>query len=230
MRILIVEDEPTLARTLGRCMREEGYVDDIACDGEEGLAFAETAAYDLIILDLMLPRLDGMEMIRRLRNKRILTPVLMLTARDTIADKVRGLDAGADDYLTKPFALDELLARVRALLRRESLTKSTLLQVRDLVMDTVAHKVHRGDREISLTNKEYALLEYLMRNSNRVLSRPQIAEHVWGYDFSGLSNVVDVYIRYLRRKIDDDFEPKLLQTIRGHGYCLRESGEKQGVL
>nr|WP_277997940.1 response regulator transcription factor [Moorella glycerini] len=224
MRILVVEDETFLARTLARCLQEEGYAVDIAYDGEEGVAFAETVIYDLIILDLMLPRLDGMEVIRRLRNERINAPVLMLTARDTVADKVKGLDAGADDYLTKPFALDELLARVRALLRRESENKSTILQVGDLVMDTVSHQVRRGSREIRLTNKEYALLEYLMRNPNRVLTRTQIAEHVWDYDFSGMSNIVDVYIRYLRRKIDDNFEPKLLYTIRGSGYCLREPG------
>ncbi|BCV21732.1 response regulator transcription factor [Moorella sp. Hama-1] len=222
MRILIVEDETTLANTLARCLREEGYAADIAYDGEEGVAFAETVIYDLIILDLMLPRLDGMEVIRRLRNERIQAPVLMLTARDTVADKVRGLDAGADDYLTKPFALAELLARVRALLRRESENKSTVLQVGDLTMDTVSRQVRRGEKEINLTNKEYALLEYLMRNPNRVLNRTQIAEHVWDYDFSGMSNIVDVYIRYLRRKIDDNFEPKLLYTIRGSGYSLRE--------
>ncbi len=225
MRVLIVEDETTLAHTLARSLQEEGYAADIAYDGEEGVAFTETVVYDLLILDLMLPRLDGMEVIRRLRNQRIKVPVLMLTARDTVADKVKGLDAGADDYLTKPFALDELLARVRALLRRESQNKSILLQVGDLIMDTVAHQVRRDDREINLTNKEYALLEYLMRNPNRVLSRAQIAEHVWDYDFSGLSNIVDVYVRYLRRKLDDNFEPKLLYTIRGSGYCLREPGE-----
>ncbi|WP_434074357.1 response regulator transcription factor [Moorella naiadis (nom. illeg.)] len=222
MRILIVEDETTLANTLARCLREEGYAADIAYDGEEGVAFAETVLYDLIILDLMLPRLDGMEVIRRLRNERIQAPVLMLTARDTVADKVKGLDAGADDYLTKPFALAELLARVRALLRRESENKSTVLQVGDLTMDTVSRQVRRGEKEINLTNKEYALLEYLMRNPNRVLNRTQIAEHVWDYDFSGMSNIVDVYIRYLRRKIDDNFEPKLLYTFRGSGYSLRE--------
>lgn len=225
MRILVVEDETTLANTLARCLREEGYATDIAYNGEEGIAFAETVDYDLIILDLMLPRLDGMEVIRRLRNERINTPVLMLTARDTVADKVRGLDAGADDYLTKPFALAELLARVRALLRRESASKNTVLQVGDLVMDTVSRRVRRGEREINLTNKEYAMLEYLMRNPDRVLTRTQIAEHVWDYDFSGMSNIVDVYIRYLRRKIDDNFEPKLLHTVRGSGYCLREPGK-----
>lgn len=213
MRILIVEDETTLANTLARCLLEEGYAADIAYDGDEGVAFAETVIYDLIILDLMLPRLDGMEVIRRLRNERIQAPVLMLTARDTVADKVRGLDAGADDYLTKPFALAELLARVRALLRRESENKSTVPQVGDLTMDTVSRQVRRGEKEINLTNKKYALLEYLMRNPNRVLNRTQIAEHVWDYDFSGMSNIVDVYIRFLRRKIDDNFEPKLLYTI-----------------
>lgn len=226
MRILIIEDEIDLAQTLARCLSEEGYVIDIADNGEEGLILAESDMYDLIILDLMLPRLDGMEIIRRLRDRRIKTVVLMLTARDTLTDKVKGLDAGADDYLTKPFALAELLARVRALLRRESQEKSNILQVEDLVMDTLTHRVYRGDREISLTSKEYALLEYLIRNQNRVLSRTQIAEHVWNDDLNIMSNIVDVYIRYLRRKVDDDFEPKLICTIRGSGYCLRSPAKQ----
>ncbi|HHW41344.1 MAG TPA: response regulator transcription factor [Syntrophomonadaceae bacterium] len=226
MRILIVEDEIDLAQTLARCLSEEGYVTDIADNGEEGLILAESDMYDLIILDLMLPRLDGMEIIRRLRDRRIKTAVLVLTARDTLTDKVKGLDAGADDYLTKPFALAELLARVRALLRREGQEKSNILQVEDLVMDTLTHRVYRGDREISLTSKEYALLEYLIRNQNRVLSRTQIAEHVWNDDLNIMSNIVDVYIRYLRRKVDDDFEPKLICTIRGSGYCLRSPAKQ----
>lgn len=222
MRILIVEDEATLARTLAHYLQEQGHAPDVAHDGEEGLSLAETGSYDLIILDLLLPRLDGMEVIRRLRNETISTPVLMLTAKDSVNDKVLGLDAGADDYLTKPFALAELLARVRALLRRDSVSKTAVLQVGDLAMDTVAHRVRRGDLEIDLTGKEYSLLEYLMLNANHVLSRTQIADHVWDYDFGGLSNIVDVYIRYLRRKIDDGLEPKLLATVRGRGYCIRD--------
>jgi heavy metal response regulator len=222
LRILIIEDESALAQTLAHCLKEEGYAADIADNGEDGLICAESGLYDLIILDLMLPCLDGLEVIRCLRNQHIKTAVLMLTARDTLTDKVKGLDAGADDYLTKPFALAELLARVRALLRRESENKSSVLQVGDLLLDTLTHQIRRGDRDIDLTSKEYALLEYLMRNQNRVLSRTQIAEHVWNDEFNGMSNIVDVYIRYLRRKVDDNAEPKLIYTVRGSGYCLRE--------
>lgn len=221
MRILVIEDEHKLAGILKRGLQEHGYAVDIAYDGEDGLAFAETGEQDLIILDIMLPSLDGLEVARRLRARRMNTPILMLTARDAVDDRVRGLDSGADDYLTKPFAFRELVARVRALLRRDEMIKDPLLRVANLEVDTVSHEVRRDGRLIPLASKEYAVLEYLVRNANRVLTRTQIAEHVWDYDFTAMSNVVDVYIRYLRRKLDDNFEPKLLHTIRGTGYQLK---------
>jgi DNA-binding response OmpR family regulator len=194
---------------------------DLAYDGEEGLQFAQVEPYDLIVLDVMLPRLDGYTVCRRLRAERRNVPVLMLTARDTIDDRVAGLDNGADDYLIKPFAFRELLARVRALLRRDGLSKDPVLRVGDLEVDTVSHEVRRAGKPVRLTSKEYAVLEYFLRNPNRVLTRTQIAEHVWDYDFVTMSNVVDVYVGYLRRKLDDEHEPRLLHTIRGTGYQLK---------
>jgi len=222
MRILVVEDEPHLADAIRRHLKENNYSVDVAFDGEEALAFIKSTEYDAIVLDLMLPVLDGVAVLRHLRAGGDTTPVLVLTARDGLSDKVKTLDTGADDYLTKPFAFDELLARLRAILRREQFQpRQVKLRSADLELDTVTRRVQRGGTEITLTNKEYALLEYLLRNRGRVLTRAQISEHVWDYDFSGLSNIVDVYIRYLRRKIDDDFEPKLIETIRGAGYRLR---------
>lgn len=198
---------------------------DDCYDGEEGLAYIRSAAYDCVILDWMLPKKDGIALLREVRQEGDSVPVLMLTAKDTVSNRVDGLDAGADDYLTKPFAYDELSARVRALLRRNMKEKQTLLQVGDLCMDLAAHKVTREGREIVLTNKEFALLEYLMRNREIVLTRSQIADHVWDYGFDYDSNVVDVYIRYLRNKMDKGYPSALIHTVRGYGYVLREERE-----
>jgi DNA-binding response OmpR family regulator len=221
MRILVVEDEHKLAAVLKRGLEEHGYAVDVVYDGEAGLHLAEVEPYDLVVLDVMLPLLDGCEVCRRLRVRRRNMPVLMLTARDAVDDRVAGLDAGADDYLVKPFAFRELLARVRALLRRDGLSRDPVLRVADLEVDTVSHEVRRAGRAVTLTSKEYAILEYFMRHPNRVLTRTQIAEHVWDYDFVSMSNVVDVYLGYLRRKLGDDREPRLLRTIRGTGYQLK---------
>lgn len=221
MRILIVEDEARLATVLRRGLQEQGYAVDIAANGDDGLHLAEQEPYDLVLLDVLLPGLDGFTVCRRLRAARRAMPILMLTARDAIDDRVAGLDSGADDYLVKPFAFRELLARVRALLRRDVLARDPVLKVADLEIDTVSHEVRRGGRPIELTSKEYAVLEYFVRHPNRVLTRAQIAEHVWDYDFVAMSNVVDVYVGYLRRKLADQGEARLLQTVRGTGYKLR---------
>lgn len=223
MRILVVEDEHKLAGVLQRGLAEHGYAVDVAYDGKDGLALAEVEPYDLVILDVMLPLLDGLTVCQRLRTARRNVPILMVTARDAVDDRVAGLDSGADDYLTKPFAFRELLARVRALLRRGGFSKDPVLQVADLEVDTVSHEVRRGGQPIELTSKEYAILEYFARNPNRVLTRTQIAEHVWDYDFVAMSNVIDVYVGYLRRKLRDDREPHLLRTVRGAGYQLKAS-------
>jgi len=222
MRMLVVEDEPSLLRTIGKRLKESGYSVDMAEDGEEGLDFAKMIEYDCIILDLMLPVMDGLTVLKKLRMKKIGTPVLILTARDAIEDRVRGLDMGADDYLVKPFSFDELLARVRALLRRRGDDREVILRLADLTLDTTTHIAFRGGKTIELTAKEYAILEYLLRNRGMLVTRSQIIEHVWNYDFDYNSNVVEVYIRYLRRKIDDGFEQKLIHTIRGSGYMLKE--------
>lgn len=223
MRILIVDDDRRLVGIIRRGMLEEGYAADVAYDGEEGGYLAEINPYDLIILDIMMPKKDGVEVCRNLRAKGINVPILMLTAKDAVEDRVKGLDAGADDYLVKPFAFNELAARVRALLRREAKTKSPELRVGDLVLNTVTRQVRRGDREIELTTKEYAILEYFMRHPNAVITRTMIEEHAWDYDFDSFSNLVDVYIRRIRRKIDRDGEESLIQTVRGAGYRLRAS-------
>ena len=194
----------------------------MAYDGEEGLFLASESQFDLIILDLMLPKLDGLEVLGKLREKKVATAILLLTAKDSVEDKVTGLNKGADDYLTKPFAFSELLARVRSLLRRGSGETKTLLQVGDLTLDLVTHKVKRNDAEMELTGKEYSLLEYFMRNEGKVLTRTMIAEHVWDYNFDTLTNVIDVYINHLRKKIDKDYPKKLLHTLRGVGYVMRE--------
>ena len=221
MRVLLVEDNRRLNHSIRMNLIEAGYAVDSAFDGVEGEELAELTPYDVIILDIMLPEKNGMEVCRSLRNKRVKTPILMLTARDAVEDRVSGLDSGADDYLVKPFAFEELLARLRALLRRESDDKSGQLVLADLVLDPATHFVQRGGDSIELTAKEYALLEYFMRNPNRLITREMAESHIWSYDFQTSSNVVDVYIRRLRRKIDDPYEPKLFETIRGAGYRLR---------
>ncbi len=221
MRILVVEDEHRLAAVLKQGLTEQGYAVDLAHDGEEGLGLAELEPYDLLVLDVMLPGLDGLAVCRQLRARGRHMPVLLLTARDAVDDRVTGLDSGADDYLTKPFAFRELLARARALLRRDGRSRESVLRAGNLTLDPATREVRRAGRTIELTSKEYAVLEYLLHHPNRVLTRTQIAEHVWDYDFVAMSNVIDVYIRSLRRKLDDDHEPRLLHTVRGAGYQLR---------
>jgi DNA-binding response OmpR family regulator len=221
MRVLIVEDERKISAYIKRGLEEQSYAVDVVYSGREALDWAEAAPYDLILLDILLPELDGLSVCRELRRRGNRTPILMLTARDAIDDRVVGLDAGADDYLVKPFALKELLARLRALTRRGSdVPKSPVLQFADLTLDTLTHRVRRSGKVIELAAKEYAVLECLMREPERVLTRTMIAEHVWNYDVFNQSNVVDVYIRNLRRKIDDNFPVKLFQTVRGTGYRL----------
>jgi heavy metal response regulator len=221
MRLLLVEDQPKVARFIQRGLEEEHYAVDVTASGEDALALLDVTPYDLVILDIMLPGIDGMQVCRELRRAGHSVPVLMLTARDSLEDKVIGLDTGADDYLTKPFAFPEFLARVRALLRRQEEVKTSQIQVGDLVLDTATHEVTRAGQPIELASKEYAVLEYLMRRAGQVITRTMILEAVWDYDFDPGSNVVDVYIRYLRRKIDDPHPIKLLETIRGSGYRLR---------
>ena len=221
MRLLIVEDDDALRAILVKRLSAEGYAVDDCANGLDGFDFALAAPYDGIILDVMLPGLNGFEVLSRLRAAHCDCAVLVLTARDAVADRVQGLDAGADDYLVKPFAFDELLARVRALLRKRLPDRSPVLVVEDLRMDTVAHTVTRGKRAIPLTAKEYAMLEYFMRNAGQVLTRTQITDHVWNYECGFETNLVDVYVRYLRGKIDYDEPVKLLQTVRGMGYVLR---------
>lgn len=225
MRILIVEDERQIAAFLERGLKEEGYAIDVVYNGNDALDWAAAVEYDGIVLDVMLPGRDGFSVCRELRARGSKTPVLMLTARDTVDDRVTGLDIGADDYLVKPFAFKELVARLRAVTRRQNDTRSVELQVGDLTLNTLTHTAQRGDHRIELTTKEYNLLEFLMRYPNRVLTRTQIAEHVWNLDFLAESNVVDVYIRYLRRKIDGDFELKLIKTVRGSGYLISDEPE-----
>ncbi|MCS6805923.1 MAG: response regulator transcription factor [Acidobacteriota bacterium] len=222
MRVLLVEDERKMAESLKRGLQEEGYVVDIARDGEEGWHYGTQYRYDVIILDIVLPVRSGIELCRELRRQKIKTPILMLTARDTVEAKVEALDSGADDYLTKPFAFAELLARLRALQRRGQLDPSLQLHAADLVLDPVTRRVSRAGRDITLTPKEFALLECLLRHKNRILSRAILAEAAWGESFDALTNVIDVYINYLRNKIDRDFEPKLIHTIRGAGYMLKD--------
>lgn len=225
MRILLVEDDKRVASFIKRGLQEEKYAVDVAPDGEEGLFLAQSQAYDLIILDLLLPKRTGLEVLRILRAKSVKVPLLILTAKDLLEDKVAGLNAGADDYLTKPFGFEELLARVRALLRRRQDLAASVLKLADLEMDLLRHEVKRSGQKVDLTSREYALLEYFLGRLGQVLTRTQLAEQVWGHDFDTFSNVIDVHIARLRRKIDDGFSPKLLQTVRGTGYqlCLPES-------
>ena len=220
MRILVIEDNHRLNNSLKASLVEAGYAVDAAFDGPSGQELAELTAYDAVVLDVMLPGKDGMTVCRDLRKQRINIPIIMLTAMDTVEDRVKGLDSGADDYLVKPFSLSELQARLRALLRRDSSDKSGVLSVDDLTLNPALHEVRRAGKLIELRAKEYALLEYLMRNPNRLITREMAETHIWNYDFEGTSNVVDVYVRRLRQKIDDPFETKLVETVRGAGYRL----------
>jgi heavy metal response regulator len=223
MYILVVEDDRKVAEFLRKGLQEEGYTIDVAHNGENGLSLALVNQYDLIILDIMLPVRNGLGILKELRNQRISIPVLMLTARDSLEDKIQGLDFGADDYLTKPFAFAELLARIRAILRRGKSERPAELTAADLTLDPVTRKVRRSGKEIELTNREYALLEYFLHNKNQVLTRSRISEHVWGYQFDTGTNIVSVYINYLRSKIDSGFDKKLIHTVRGVGYVLKET-------
>jgi heavy metal response regulator len=222
MTILVVEDEIKITRFIKKGLEMEHYTVDTAYDGEEALEKAEINNYDLIILDIMLPKIDGIEVCKRLRNNKLETPIIMLTARDTVEDRVRGLDVGADDYLVKPFAFGELVARIRALLRREKTVKATRLEVGNLILDPATHEVFRGDKEVQLSSKEYRLLDYMMRRPGQVCTRTMIGEHIWGYNFTDDSNVIDVYISYLRKKIDKGFHDKLIHTVRDVGYKIQD--------
>jgi len=222
MRILVVEDEKKVASFIKRGLEEEYFSVDAVYNGRDGLEFATTEEYDLIILDVMIPFMDGLTLTKELRKRKILTPVLFLTVKDSLNDKIEGLDAGADDYLTKPFAFEELTARVRAILRRTENQKSTILTAADLKLDLIAHTVFRNNQEIILTQKEFSILEYLLRNKNRIVSRIKLIEHVYDYHFDSETNIVDVYINKLRSKVDQGYDKKLIQTARGSGYILKE--------
>ena len=224
MKILIVEDEKTLCETIGKHLTAAGYTVDLCFDGDDALFYIEGTEYDAVVLDIMLPGTDGLTILKTIRDKQNLTPVLLLTAKSTVEDKVKGLDCGADDYLTKPFSLDELTARLRVLIRRQGGTggrADNTLTVGPLTLDTATRSATRDGKEIKLTAKEYSFLEYLMRNQGVVLSRDKIEQHIWNYDYTGSSNVIDVYIRTLRKKIDADFDVKLIQTVRGMGYVIK---------
>ncbi|MBI5588381.1 MAG: response regulator transcription factor [Deltaproteobacteria bacterium] len=222
MRILLVEDEKDLAMIIKQGLEEEGYVVDVAHDGEEGLYMAENFPADAVILDIMLPLLDGLSVLSALRKKGNMTPVILLTARDALLDKIKGLDTGADDYLTKPFVFEELLARVRSLLRRKATVKEAVIRIGDLEINTASHEVKRGGKAIALSAREYALLEYLAYRKDNVVTRSEIVEHIYSEETDMDSNVVDVYINYLRNKVDKDFKKKLIHTVRGAGYMLKE--------
>lgn len=223
MRILVIEDEMRLATVIKKGLTEDGFAVDTAHDGEEGLFLGESETYDVIILDIMLPKIDGLEVCRQLRGKNIKTPILMLTAKTTVEDKVAGLDSGADDYMTKPFAFIELRSRIQALVRRGAVNSSPLLSILDLTVDPMKHTVVRNGEKIVLTPKEFSILEILLRHKDEVVTRTMITEHVWDYNFDGMSNVVDVFVASLRRKIDKKFETKLLHTIHGIGYKISET-------
>jgi Response regulators consisting of a CheY-like receiver domain and a winged-helix DNA-binding domain len=225
MRLLIVEDEPGVAGFLEQGLKESGYAVDVARDGLEGLEYALAVEYDVIVLDILLPKMNGLEMLNEIRVQRVKSPVLLLTASDGVEDRVQGLDIGADDYLVKPFAFPELLARIRALLRRPPLQSGNILTMNDLEMDVAQREVRRAGKRIELSPREFSLLELFLRHPNQVLTRTQIVEHVWNFDFYSDTNVVDVYIGYLRRKIDDGFDPPLIQTRRGVGYWLSEASD-----
>ena len=226
MRILVVEDEEKVSRFIARGLEAERFAVDVARDGAEGLDFVSVYSYDLVILDLMMPGLSGTEVLRRIRCVNRQVPILILTARDAVKDKVENLEAGADDYLTKPFAFAELTARVKALLRRGAVSRENVLRVQDLELDRLSQQVKRAGRRVELTTKEYALLEYLMSNAGRALSRTMIIEHVWDQSFDGVTNIVDVYVRHLREKIDEGQPRKLIRTVRGIGYKVSGEGEE----
>lgn len=224
MKILVVEDEKTLCKTIGKHLTAAGYTVDMCFDGSDALYYIEGTEYDAVVLDIMLPGTDGISVLKTIRDRQDLMPVLLLTAKSSIEDKVRGLDCGADDYLTKPFSLEELTARLRVLIRRRGGTggrADNTLKAGTLVLDTATRSAEREGKEIKLTAKEYSILEYLMRNQGVVLSRDKIEQHIWNYDYSGSSNVIDVYIRTLRKKIDAGYDEKLIQTVRGMGYVIR---------
>ena len=225
MRILVVEDEVKLNDIIVKKLKLEHYGVDSCFDGKEALDYIFSAEYDVILLDIMLPKLDGFEVLKKIRNKNIKTPVLLLTARDGIEDRVQGLDFGADDYLVKPFAFDELLARIRVLLRRNTDNASNIFTLSNLTVNCNSHEVFRDNTSIKLSTREFTILEYMIRNKEKVLSREKIEQHIWDYNYEGGTNVVDVYIRYLRKKIDDNFSPKLIHTIRGIGYILKVENE-----
>ncbi len=222
MRLLVVEDERDLNRVIARRLEKEGYSVDRCFDGEEALDYLVAGEFDAVILDIMLPKYNGLEIVRRMRAAKNQTPVLFLTAKDSISDRVAGLDAGAEDYLVKPFAFEELLARIRVMTRKSAGNHTNIFEIADLSMDVAAHTVTRGGQSIALSAKEFDILEYLLRNKGLVLSREKIENHIWNFDYAGGTNVIDVYIRYLRKKIDDPFTQKLIHTIRGKGYVLRE--------
>lgn len=221
MRILVVEDQPELNGLIAKRLKEEHYSVDACFDGEEAESFLDCAEYDAIVMDIMMPKKDGLAVLRELRGKKDKTPVLLLTAKDAIDDRVAGLDSGADDYLIKPFAFDELLARLRVILRRDTGAVGNVFEVGNLIVDCDSRTVRRDAVSITLSAKEFSVLEYLIRNSGKVLTREKISQHLWNYDYEGESNIVDVYIRYLRKKLDEDYEPKLIHTVRGVGYVLR---------
>lgn len=221
MRILVVEDEKSLNRVITKRLENTGYSVDSCFDGEEALHFASVGEFDAIVMDIMMPKINGVEVVKRLRAQHNTTPVIFLTAKDSVSDRVAGLDAGAEDYLVKPFAFEELLARIRVMTRKSAGNATNIFTIADLTLDTVSKTVTRGEANISLSAKEYEILEYMILNQGIVLSREKIENHVWNFDYSGGTNVVDVYIRYLRKKIDDEHDVKLIQTVRGMGYVLR---------
>lgn len=223
MRILIAEDDIDLNKIMVKKLGAEGYAVDSCFDGKTALDYLETAQYDAAVLDIMMPEMDGLQTVQELRRKNNLTPVIFLTARDTVADKVQGLDMGANDYLVKPFSFDELTARLRAMTRTSVKNATNQYAIADLTLDTETHRVCRGGKEIKLTAREFALLEYLLRNKGKVLSRQKIEDNIWNFDYDGGTNVVDVYITYLRKKIDDGYDSRLIHTVRGVGYLLKEN-------
>lgn len=225
MRILVVEDERDLNRVISKRLEKEGYCVDRCFDGEEALDYIDAGEFDAVILDIMMPKMSGLEVVKNIRARKIDIPVLLLTAKDAVSDRVAGLDAGAEDYLVKPFAFEELLARIRVMLRKQAGKTTNVFDIGDLKVDIASRRVWRGEEMINLSAKEFDILEYLVRNKGIVLSREKIENHVWNFDYSGGTNVIDVYIRYLRKKIDDPYEKKLIHTIRGKGYVLREENE-----